>query len=459
MNDYYIYIYTDPTRSYGKELELINHTIYLEHTPIYVGFSSKNSKTRCKSVDRASSHLHNSIILADHENKLFYDSTGFVVKESVTKLGKTLRTYYYNSSITDKDEFYKYYKNNHILRIDGLSKEDAQEYERLVISQVGQLCFNNGPLINRGSGGGVGGSIKGFIYVTDPKTDTEKIIPPSKLDNYLEDGWVKGRSTEYHIRNKELGKKHKDSFIKRMTTDEVLKKRSESIKVIKDPRLVFLIKYMKKLGIPNTNISKSFDINESTIKSINRYYKDEDYTDDYYLDKVFNDKMLHYIVEDKKTDLIPGFINYSVCPHCNKRFKDSKASRTKMRYHFDNCKVIKSFDYATNLNPKWKYYDEPQNVYDLEVHVDTPCYTMSNGLVSHNTVSSHSDYNLCFVPNSKNRLFMHMDMASSEARLAFAVSNELPMVDAILKGLDIHLINIYLNQDLYDKRRVIFNSR
>jgi hypothetical protein len=69
MNDYYIYIYTDPTRSYGKELELINHTIYLEHTPIYVGFSSKNSKTRCKSVDRASSHLHNSIILADHENK------------------------------------------------------------------------------------------------------------------------------------------------------------------------------------------------------------------------------------------------------------------------------------------------------------------------------------------------------------------------------------------------------
>jgi DNA polymerase I-like protein with 3'-5' exonuclease and polymerase domains len=32
-------------------------------------------------------------------------------------------------------------------------------------------------------------------------------------------------------------------------------------------------------------------------------------------------------------------------------------------------------------------------------------------------------------------------MASSEARLAFAVSNELPMIDAILEGLDLHSFN------------------
>ena len=57
------------------------------------------------------------------------------------------------------------------------------------------------------------------------------------------------------------------------------------------------------------------------------------------------------------------------------------------------------------------------------------------------TVPSKSDYNLSFTPRDKDSVMIHMDLASAEARLAFAVSKEEPMIQAILEGLDIHSFN------------------
>lgn len=84
---------------------------------------------------------------------------------------------------------------------------------------------------------------------------------------------------------------------------------------------------------------------------------------------------------------------------------------------------------------------EPIPVYDLSVKESTPCFLLSSGIVSHNTIPSGSDIKNIYTSRYKGGCIFAPDYSQMEIRCIAGASKCTPMLEAFKNGADIHMQN------------------
>lgn len=185
--------------------------------------------------------------------------------------------------------------------IDGCKMSEAKYIEVNLISQIGQVCFKSGPLVNITKGGDDNITNKNRLCIN--KGDKEAFIFEYQLEEYINDGWIKGRSNKTKIAIgksnsvSQLGKKHPDKVKQKMMGPRDPYKIDASIK----NKIISLYKN-------NKTIYEICDILSISYPTILKTLKDAG-------------------VHDKKRKI-------KICPHC----KVSGGGPNMTRYHFKNCK-------------------------------------------------------------------------------------------------------------------------
>lgn len=163
--------------------------------------------------------------------------------------------------------------------------------------------------------------------------------------------------------------------------------------------------------------------------------------------KVLNHQVDSYLKKGWKLGGLTGKkMEYKsrTCTHCGVVGKGPNMTR----YHFNNCKKNPGRLKITKIEVV--ELTDPVPVYDISMSRSNPSFSLDSGLVSHNTlrwssaihtVPSTLDYSLCYTPREDGKLFLSMDLAQAEVRIAFAVAKEQGLIDAIIRGLDIHGLN------------------
>jgi hypothetical protein len=185
--------------------------------------------------------------------------------------------------------------------IDGCKMSEAKKIEINLISEIGQFCFKSGPLVNITKGGDDNKTNKNRICIS--KGDREAFIFKHQLEDYVNNGWIKGRSNKTKLAIgksnsiSQLGKKHSDIVKQKMMgprdpykVDSIIKK--QIISLYKNNKTIYEI-----CGI----LSISYPMILKTLK----------------------DADVH---ENKR--------KVKICPHC----KVSGGGPNMTRYHFNNCK-------------------------------------------------------------------------------------------------------------------------
>lgn len=107
--------------------------------------------------------------------------------------------------------------------------------------------------------------------------------------------------------------------------------------------------------------------------------------------------------------------------------------------------IVSSKDSHIPIGPKTTWRDIENLPEDTQIFYKTTYWQNDKDTLrwssSFHTIPSTLDYSLCFTPRKEGRMFFHMDMAQAEVRIAFAVAKEMGIINAILKGLDIHGFN------------------
>lgn len=80
-------------------------------------------------------------------------------------------------------------------------------------------------------------------------------------------------------------------------------------------------------------------------------------------------------------------------------------------------------------------------VYDLSVKESTPCFLLSSGIVSHNTIPSGSDIKNIYTSRYKGGCIFAPDYSQMEIRCIAGASKCTPMLEAFKNGADIHMEN------------------
>ncbi|QSM00845.1 DNA polymerase [Yersinia phage YerA41] len=107
--------------------------------------------------------------------------------------------------------------------------------------------------------------------------------------------------------------------------------------------------------------------------------------------------------------------------------------------------IVSHKDSHIPIGPKTSWKDIENLPEDTQIFYKTTYWQNDKDTLrwssSFHTIPSTLDYSLCFTPRKEGRMFFHMDMAQAEVRIAFAVAKEMGLINAILKGLDIHGFN------------------
>lgn len=113
-------------------------------------------------------------------------------------------------------------------------------------------------------------------------------------------------------------------------------------------------------------------------------------------------------------------------------------------------KYFDSFEEALELSKSYNHkvakvelieLSEPIPVYDLSVKESTPCFLLSSGIVSHNTIPSGSDIKNIYTSRYKGGCIFAPDYSQMEIRCIAGASKCTPMLEAFKNGADIHMQN------------------
>lgn len=125
---------------------------------------------------------------------------------------------------------------------------------------------------------------------------------------------------------------------------------------------------------------------------------------------------------------------------------------------------VRDPDYPISVTPNLD--DEATLKYLYRCHYQMNSKDTLRTSSTYHTIPPGNDFSVAFKVRGDDRMMCHMDMSQSEARLAFALSGEKSMVDAMLKNLDLHsttanrVFNLgYSEDELYKVKKEHNNLR